>query len=83
MELAMQRRGEYIDMQYLTEARTTLLYNMPLAEVRNMTLQLCRGFVSLGNKMSNCEWIHTLKAAVLCAYCLKYLCVCMCILVRW
>ena len=34
MELAQQRRGEYVDMQYLTETRTTLVYKMPLAEVR-------------------------------------------------
>lgn len=34
MELAQQRRGEYVDMTYLTEERTTLIYNMPLAEVR-------------------------------------------------
>ncbi|PSC73136.1 Elongation factor 4 [Micractinium conductrix] len=33
MELAQQRRGEYVDMQYLTETRTTLVYKMPLAEV--------------------------------------------------
>ena len=33
MELAQQRRGEYVDMQYLTETRTTLVYNLPLAEV--------------------------------------------------
>jgi len=33
MELTQQRRGEYVDMTYLTEARTTLVYNMPLAEV--------------------------------------------------
>lgn len=33
MELAQSRRGEYSDMTYLTETRTTLVYNMPLAEV--------------------------------------------------
>lgn len=33
MELAQQRRGEYVDMLYLTEARTTLVYDLPLAEV--------------------------------------------------
>ena len=33
MELSQSRRGEYVDMQYLTETRTTLVYNMPLAEV--------------------------------------------------
>jgi translation elongation factor EF-4 len=34
MELAQQRRGEFIDMTYLTETRTTLVYDLPLAEVR-------------------------------------------------
>ena len=34
MELAQQRRGDFVDMQFLTEARTTLTYNLPLAEVR-------------------------------------------------
>ena len=33
MELAQARRGEFIDMKFLTEARTTLLYDVPLAEV--------------------------------------------------
>ena len=35
MELAQQRRGEFVDMAFLTEARTTLVYNLPLAEVRS------------------------------------------------
>jgi predicted membrane GTPase involved in stress response len=34
MELAQARRGEFLDMTYLTETRTTLIYNLPLAEVR-------------------------------------------------
>ena len=29
----MNRRGEYIEMKYLTDSRTTLLYDIPLAEV--------------------------------------------------
>lgn len=33
MELAQARRGEFIDMTYLTETRTTLIYDLPLAEV--------------------------------------------------
>lgn len=33
MELAQHRRGEFVDMQFLTEARTTLTYELPLAEV--------------------------------------------------
>jgi hypothetical protein len=39
MELAQQRRGEYVDMLYLTEARTTLVYDLPLAEVQPPTPQ--------------------------------------------
>ncbi|CAG9462015.1 unnamed protein product [Pedinophyceae sp. YPF-701] len=33
MELAQGRRGEFKNMQYLTEERTTLVYDIPLAEV--------------------------------------------------
>ena len=33
MELAQLRRGEFIDMQFMTELRTTLTYELPLAEV--------------------------------------------------
>jgi len=33
MDLAVSKRGEFIDMKYLTEHRTSLVYEMPLAEV--------------------------------------------------
>ena len=33
MELAQERRGELVDMKYLTPTRSTIIYNMPLAEV--------------------------------------------------
>jgi len=33
MELCQDRRGEYKDMRYLTQGRTTLIYELPLAEV--------------------------------------------------
>ncbi|NJL85425.1 MAG: elongation factor 4 [Leptolyngbyaceae cyanobacterium SM1_1_3] len=33
MELAQTRRGEFKDMQYLAQGRTTLIYELPLAEV--------------------------------------------------
>ena len=33
MELSQQRRGEYVDMSFMTEKRVSLKYNMPLAEV--------------------------------------------------
>ncbi|MEW5303116.1 MAG: hypothetical protein WDW36_005839 [Sanguina aurantia] len=33
MDLATGRRGEFVEMKYLTDSRTSLVYNMPLAEV--------------------------------------------------
>lgn len=33
MELCQSRRGEFKDMQYLGQGRTTLIYDLPLAEV--------------------------------------------------
>jgi GTP-binding protein LepA len=33
MELSQSRRGEFKDMKYLTKGRTTLIYEIPLAEV--------------------------------------------------
>lgn len=33
MELAQNRRGVFKDMKYLTQGRTTLTYELPLAEV--------------------------------------------------
>ena len=38
MELAQYRRGEFVDMQFLTEARTTLTYELPLAEVLSLSI---------------------------------------------
>lgn len=35
MELAQSRRGEYLDMRYLVQGRTTLVYELPLAELVN------------------------------------------------
>ena len=43
MELAQARRGDFKDMTYLTETRTTLVYDMPLAEVGS--------FVALSHQM--------------------------------
>jgi hypothetical protein len=33
MDLATGRRGEFVEMRYLTDARTTLVFDLPLAEV--------------------------------------------------
>lgn len=33
MDLATTRRGEFKEMKYLTDSRTTLVFDIPLAEV--------------------------------------------------
>ena len=33
MGLCQERRGEYLDMKYITKERVTLIYELPLAEV--------------------------------------------------
>ncbi len=43
MELSQARRGDFVDMQFLTEARTTLIYNLPLAEA-SPPARACLGF---------------------------------------
>lgn len=40
MELSQGRRGDFIDMQFLTETRTTLIYELPLANVCSCNLPL-------------------------------------------
>ena len=35
MELCQERRGEFIDMKYITQERVMLIYELPLAEVVN------------------------------------------------
>lgn len=34
MELAQERRGEFKEMKYIAENRASILYELPLAEVR-------------------------------------------------
>lgn len=34
MELAQDRRGEFKEMKYITENRASIIYELPLAEVR-------------------------------------------------
>ncbi len=51
MELCQNRRGEFKDMKYLTPTRTTLIYELPLAEVVtdffNQMKSRSRGYASM------------------------------------
>lgn len=35
MELAQDRRGEFKEMKYITENRASIIYELPLAEVKS------------------------------------------------
>jgi len=39
MELAQERRGEFKEMKYIAENRASILYELPLAEVRSLLVQ--------------------------------------------
>ena len=56
MELAQARRGDFKDMTYLTETRTTLVYDMPLAEVgaQLRLSQLCQMQPNAGLRRDAC-----------------------------
>lgn len=41
MELCQARRGDFVDMQFLTETRTTIIYELPLATVRHLCRRTC------------------------------------------
>jgi len=51
IELAQERRGELVDMKYLTPTRTTVIYDIPLAEVItdffDQVKSRTRGFASM------------------------------------
>mmetsp|Transcript_24175 Transcript_24175/g.72515 ORF Transcript_24175/g.72515 Transcript_24175/m.72515 type:complete len:687 (+) Transcript_24175:99-2159(+) len=56
MDLANERRGELVDMKYLTPTRTTIIYQMPLAEVItdffDQVKSRTRGFASMEYALS-------------------------------
>ena len=54
MELCQVRRGDFMDMQFMTESRTTLVYEMPLALVSLLHIpsQPC---IEAARKKSSCE----------------------------
>ena len=47
MELGQERRGQLIDIKYMTEDRSSIVYELPLAEGRNNNEIYLRELASL------------------------------------
>lgn len=69
MELSQSRRGEFKDMKYLTQGRTTLTYEIPLAEVVtdffDQMKSRSRGYASMEYHVVGYRENHLVKLDVL------------------
>jgi GTP-binding protein LepA len=61
-QLCNEKRGEFIDMKYLTESRTTLVFEMPLGEVVtdffDEMKSRTKGYASMEYSMIGCASRH-------------------------
>ncbi|MEB3229618.1 MAG: translation elongation factor 4 [Leptolyngbyaceae bacterium] len=69
MELSQERRGDFKDMKYLTQGRTTLVYEIPLAEVVtdffDQMKSRSRGYASMEYQLIGYRPNHLVKLDVL------------------
>ncbi|PZD70715.1 Elongation factor 4 [Acaryochloris thomasi RCC1774] len=69
MELGQDRRGEFKDMKYLTPGRTTLIYQLPLAEVVtdffDQMKSRSRGYASMEYQLIGYRENHLVKLDIL------------------
>ncbi|MGP1387479.1 MAG: translation elongation factor 4 [Thainema sp.] len=69
MELSQSRRGEFKDMRYLTQGRTTLTYEIPLAEVVtdffDQMKSRSRGYASMEYHLIGYRTNHLVKLDVM------------------
>ncbi|NEQ97155.1 MAG: elongation factor 4 [Cyanothece sp. SIO2G6] len=69
MELGQERRGDFKDMKYLTQGRTTLVYEIPLAEVVtdffDQMKSRSRGYASMEYHLIGYRTNHLVKLDVL------------------
>ncbi|NEO98370.1 MAG: elongation factor 4 [Symploca sp. SIO2E9] len=69
MELCQNRRGDFKDMKYLTQGRTTLVYELPLAEVVtdffDQMKSRSRGYASMEYHLIGYRENHLVKLDVL------------------
>ena len=61
MELCQARRGDFIDMQFLTETRTTLIYELPLALVSPLQPSLPPPLPGPPSLYAHAPYNHTAK----------------------
>jgi GTP-binding protein LepA len=64
-QLCNEKRGEFIDMKYLTESRTTLVFEMPLGEVVtdffDEMKSRTKGYASMEYSMIGCASHHAVQ----------------------
>ncbi|MBE9065670.1 elongation factor 4 [Leptolyngbya cf. ectocarpi LEGE 11479] len=69
MDLCQTRRGDFKDMKYLTEGRTTLIYELPLAEVVtdffDQMKSRSRGYASMEYQLIDYRVNHLVKLDVM------------------
>ena len=69
MDLCQTRRGDFKDMKYLTEGRTTLVYELPLAEVVtdffDQMKSRSRGYASMEYQLIDYRVNHLVKLDVM------------------
>ena len=69
MELAQERRGEFVTMEYLAETRVMLKYNLPLSEIVfdffDQLKTRTKGYASLDYEMSGYQESDLVKLDIL------------------
>lgn len=68
MELAQERRGDFKEMKYITESRASIIYELPLAEVWELSL-----FYVLAGPSKLLPQVHAVS--LVCCFLLWHICV--------
>ncbi|MFO0484361.1 MAG: elongation factor 4, partial [Sphingobacteriia bacterium] len=69
MSLCMDKRGEFVNQNYLTQERVELIFNMPLAEVvfdfYDRLKSISKGYASLDYELGDYQTSHLVKLDIM------------------